>query len=310
MNFDGVPAELRLRDQWVCWRYEMRGGKRTKVPYDPKNGRRAMSTVSRTWGSFDRAIRARPYEGIGFVFSDHDPYAGVDLDDCYDPDGCLNAAASRIVESFASYTEVTPSGRGVHVIVRGVWTARRHRTKQTGWGGDIEVYDRARYFTMTGGLGEIRYAQPLLDMFGRRMSPPKVPVPIRPVGLQSLLPDDRDVLERLRGNPRSRALYAGDTSAYDADRSAADMALVCDLAYWCGPDPQRIDRLFRASGLMRFKWNAPRGETTYGWQTIERALDRTHDFYGTMAITVGNPFALATAAKVPSLNVGRQGGMT
>lgn len=87
-----IPAELRELPQWVCWRAERRGGKPTKVPVDPHNGGTASSTDPSTWSSFDDAVAAAERHGcngVGFVFSKTDPYAGVDLDDCIDQDNPL-----------------------------------------------------------------------------------------------------------------------------------------------------------------------------------------------------------------------------
>ena len=76
-----------------------------------------------------------------------------------------------------------------------------------------------------------------------------------------------------------RALLAGDCSAQGGDHSAADMALASHLAFWCAGDAARMDRIFRASGLMRDKWDSRRGGTTYGAQTIERAISGATEFY-------------------------------
>ena len=94
--------------------------------------------------------------------------------------------------------------------------------------------------------------------------------------------DDRELLEHARSaknGAKFEALWRGDTSGYGGDDSAADLALCGLLAFWCGIDPRRIDSLFRSSGLMRDKWDSSRGETTYGRQTIEKALRTRTEFY-------------------------------
>jgi hypothetical protein len=95
------------------------------------------------------------------------------------------------------------------------------------------------------------------------------------------LGDDRDLLDRAfaaRNGPKVQALYAGDLSAYGGDHSAADLALCSALAFWTN-DPDRIDALFRGSGLMRPKWDSARGESTYGRMTLEVALAGRTDSY-------------------------------
>ena len=145
LNLDCLPEELRQRHQWVVWKLEERGGKPTKVPYIAGGGK-ASSTNSLTWRSFEEAVQALEtgrYNGIGFVFSSGDPFAGVDLDDCRDPEtGELEEWAAKIVEAFGSYAEVSQSGTGVHIIVRGKAPNRKR--------GKVEAYSSERYFAMTG----------------------------------------------------------------------------------------------------------------------------------------------------------------
>src|SRR5262249_41863199 len=119
---DPAIADLAIRPQWVCWRQEPCNGKAKpkKVPYDPKTGRRASVRDLTTWTSYDVALAvAGQYDGLGYVLTAEDPYVGVDLDDCRDPEtGAIEAWAHAIVERLDSYTEVTPSERGVRVWVR------------------------------------------------------------------------------------------------------------------------------------------------------------------------------------------------
>lgn len=122
-DFGSVPAKLRERRQWVCWRYENRGGKRTKVPVGPDTGRNASSTDPSTWSTFEAAVaRAEmgDLEGVGFMFSADDPYVGVDLDGVLDTEtGEAELWALEVVEQLGSYCEVSPSGTGLHVFVEG-----------------------------------------------------------------------------------------------------------------------------------------------------------------------------------------------
>jgi primase-polymerase (primpol)-like protein len=131
------------------WRFEERDGKPTKVPYDPKDGKRASSTDLMTWGTFFEALEALEtgrFSGIGFVLCSADPYAGVDLDKCRNPEtGELTPEAQSVVDAFeGAYIEVSPSGTGVHIFVRGKLP---EKGKRRGW---IEAYTQDRYFTVTG----------------------------------------------------------------------------------------------------------------------------------------------------------------
>jgi putative DNA primase/helicase len=152
---ENIPEELTERPQWVVWRYEERNGTMTKVPHIPYTGLLASSTDLMDWRTFDEAVGAyrasvsestRPYDGIGLVFSSGDPYVGIDLDDCRDPkSGKIAPWAKEIIDLIPEgYTEVSPSGRGIHIICRG--TVRGGGMRK----GPIEMYSRDRYFAITG----------------------------------------------------------------------------------------------------------------------------------------------------------------
>jgi putative DNA primase/helicase len=148
---ENIPAQLTERPQWVCWRLEMRGDKPTKVPYTPGTERRASSTDLLTWRTFREALEAYeaalpPYDGIGFVLSSADPFVGIDLDRCRDPeDGEITGWAQKIISRVQEgYVEASPSGTGVHIIIEG--TVRDGGMRK----GKIEMYSRGRFFTITG----------------------------------------------------------------------------------------------------------------------------------------------------------------
>jgi len=167
-----VPQPLRDLAQWVVWRYEKANGKPTKVPYDPTFGRAASTVDRKSWGAYEQACRsakAGQYDGIGFVFTPDDPYCGMDLDDCLDEQGHF-IWGREIIEAFPTYAEVSPSGRGVKLFFIG---RKPDNTdcKINGQGPDrqahIEIYDRWRFFTVTGNVlegapGELRDCQDAL----------------------------------------------------------------------------------------------------------------------------------------------------
>lgn len=124
LAFEDVPAEVKNRRQWIVWRYEVRDGERTKIPYNARTATQASSTDLETWVYFGDAVQAFErggWDGIGFVFSSGDPYAGIDLDDVRNPEtGEIEERAQKVIDLFpGAYTEVSPSGTGVHIIVRG-----------------------------------------------------------------------------------------------------------------------------------------------------------------------------------------------
>jgi putative DNA primase/helicase len=159
-NLQQIPYVLTSREQWILWRGEERQGKITKIPIDPQTLRNADTTDPTTWAAYTLCLVALPVAleewqtthpqhyrggGIGYVFDTSDPYVGIDLDGCVDPvTGVITPWAQEIVTALASYTEVTPSGTGLHVLVEGTLPPKGRRKAQ------VEMYDYARFFTVTG----------------------------------------------------------------------------------------------------------------------------------------------------------------
>jgi hypothetical protein len=121
-----IPPELAARPQWTTWRWEPDAqGAAHKVPYDPTapRDRRASTRRPETWGTLAQARAARlryGQDGLNFMLTGDDPFVGIDLDDCRNPQtGALTPEAQRIIARLQSYTEVTPSGTGVRIFLRG-----------------------------------------------------------------------------------------------------------------------------------------------------------------------------------------------
>jgi putative DNA primase/helicase len=272
--------KMKELDQWVCWRSEERGGRRTKVPYSPASGSRARCDDPATWGTFSEtrdAVREGHYDGLGFVFTAEDPFCGVDLDGCVDPEtGEVESWAMEVVEELGSYTEFSPSGTGLHVIVRAVLPEGGNRR------GGIELYERGRFFTVTGrrlsGTSHlIEERQQQISTLHARLFPPREKEqPVKDAAAANGLTDD-EILRRAMGaanGGKFARLWTGDRSGYASD-SEADLALCSMLAFWTGPDEERISSLVAKSGLAREKWN----REDYRRRTIVRALEGMTSFY-------------------------------
>ena len=117
MQFNTLPDKLIECALWCVWKYEDRDGKPTKVPYNPRTGGRAQSNNPATFSDFKTAVAAFgtcKYDGMGIgVFP---PFAAIDIDHCVE-DGKLSPLASDIVTHSKSYTEYSPSGKGVRIIL-------------------------------------------------------------------------------------------------------------------------------------------------------------------------------------------------
>ncbi|MXR43121.1 hypothetical protein GRX01_17470 [Halobaculum sp. WSA2] len=298
---EAIPETLRERDQWVCWREEERDGKPTKIPVTPGAGGFASATESETWASFGAALDYTETEyadGVGFVFTDDDPIVGVDLDDCRDPEtDDVDDAALDIIRRLDSYTEVSPSGTGYHVLITGELPDGRNRR------GSVELYDTARFFTVTGDHVErtptrVARRQDAVTAIHREYvqdterdtaseseqrggADPRSPTTDAADVDVDL--EDEDLLEKARNASNSEKferLWNGNTVGYDS-QSEADMALCCLLAFWTGGDQTQMEQLFRQSGLIREKWDEVHyaDGSTYGEKTIERAIATTSEFY-------------------------------
>ncbi|RKL62327.1 hypothetical protein DXT63_11900 [Thermoanaerobacteraceae bacterium SP2] len=149
-NFDNIPDELKQLPQWVVWRYGFRqDGKPTKVPYNPKTGAAASVNDPATWATFEEALaafEAGGFDGVGFVFTSADPFVGIDLDNCLDEDGSIQPWAQDLVTRFNSYTEITPSGHGLHIIMK---VSDKSNLPSGRKSGNIEFYTTGRFFTVT-----------------------------------------------------------------------------------------------------------------------------------------------------------------
>jgi putative DNA primase/helicase len=145
---ENIPEELKVRPQWLVWHAE--GEKPDKVPYSAKTGYKASSTDLLTWSTFEEALEAYEngrYAGLGFVFCSGDPYTGIDLDGRVDEDGEIAPWALEIVRPFDSYTELSATGTGLHIIVHGDVPNRRKVNS--------EVCSSKPFFTITGHIVEV-----------------------------------------------------------------------------------------------------------------------------------------------------------
>lgn len=143
-----IPAELKAIDQWVAWRYFWQKGKWDKPPLQSHGGNAASTTNPKTWSTFDAAIDAYnsgALDGIGFVFAKKNRLVGIDLDHCRHAEtGIIDVWAQEIIRTIWSYTELSPSGTGIHIIGGGTLPGPGIKTPQ------VEMYDSGRFFTVTG----------------------------------------------------------------------------------------------------------------------------------------------------------------
>lgn len=252
-----VPHELKVHPNFVLWKYERRDGELTKVPLTAGNYRASHSHPD-TWTTYDKAIHLAKANGrgIGFVFSVDDPYCGIDLDDCRNlRTGSIHGWAKQIIEGCGSYTEVSPSGTGVKIIVRA--TLGKGRKLTDFHGGAIEMYDRNRFFTLTGdvleGYEAVQDAQEAVDQLLGMMPPPAPEADSEALGAPTGVQDPVGLLSSFRNGDDFQRLHNGNHDFESG--SEADYALANKLAWVMGNDPEGIERVMRNSGLYREKWD-------------------------------------------------------
>ena len=282
-----IPQTLKQLPRWILWRLEIRDGNQTKVPYRI-DGLRASITNTNDWKDFDTACRAfdpAKYNGLGFVLTKEDNIVCIDLDHCIGDDGQICDEAMNIVNLLNSWTEVSQSGKGLHIFVRGTKPTDKCRATPRTF-KSIEIYDSDRYIALTGNhlpntpLEIIKLKgslESLCDLYFPKLESTS-PQAIKPH--HDLERSDEEIIALCRKAKNADKFVAlfdhGDTSLYDGDESRADEALACMLAFYT-KDATQIERLMNASALgQREKW---RRREDYRRMTIQKALAFTREHY-------------------------------
>ncbi|PIE65385.1 MAG: hypothetical protein CSA26_03425 [Desulfobacterales bacterium] len=298
-RLENVPDGLKALPQWIGWKFKEVEGRTTKAPCG-LGGALINPVAPEGWVDFSAAAAAieeaeiseeAHIDGIGFSIADSDPFTCIDIDHCLDSEGGLDGFSNEVVERFNSYTEVSPSGEGVHIWIKGNWAAS---PRQKFKGGELEIYSCKRYMTVTGNVylgAPIEDRQQVLDMLlntvsteGAPETKPSVDNKKQPVtGAQDYrtivldggplkTPGDADLIKRIKNSKQGAsftALMEGSDARIANDKSTADQSLCNILAYWTRGDTRQMDRIWRASALgAREKWS----REDYRQRTISHAL--------------------------------------
>jgi len=272
-------SSLKEVDNWINWKEE----EGRKIPISPAatdhlypvNAMKRENQVS-----FEEAYECaefRRHIKLGFVFNDNDDFVGIDLDDCRFS-GEIDEEMKDIIEKLDSYTEISPSGNGLHIIARCEDIDELETVKNSDIG--VEIYPKDRYFTVTGDVinqvDEIPYRdeeiRDLIDEY-------QVEEEDNEFEKKSFEPveefedlDDKELLEKAfnaKNGDKFKRLWEGDISDYPS-HSEADLALMSLLAFWTNCDRHRMERLFSKSGLDRDKW---RERKDYRGILIDKAVE-------------------------------------
>lgn len=300
----GIPQELKQNKSFTMWNripiQDTKGNpilnkdgtpKMAKVPYQI-NGQRARPNDISTCETFDRCklvYEQGGYAGIGYLFTKEDPYIFCDWDHVIE-DGVIDSEALAEIFSLGSYAEISQSGTGVHVIMRGIKPGIACRYL-------LEMYDGVRFVALTGNHikgtpTDIQEApQAAIDKlyYDKVLNPKasqKATQTTRCTRTPSPNTDDYQIIQLCRkaGNgAKFRALFAGDISQYRSN-SEADLALCNIMAYYT-QDEAQLHRLFEISGLNRKEWDHKSD------RTIRKSLNglrRTYQGNGNMLPHGGN----------------------
>lgn len=293
-----IPEEMKNLPQWVVWNFEQVEGrdKPTKV-LKQINGHNADSMKPATWTTFENAVKAvSKFDGIGFVFTKESGIIGIDFDHIIEK-GVWDPAAKEEVFSFNSYTELSPSGAGIHVYVHGDKIGDKCK-KALLDGTEREMYSKGRFFTVTGNHVEetplkINSAQDAIEKCynkwfietnkttEKKILENKEPTAEKKETTIKKSPqmEDSEILKLCLTAANSakfiKLFNKGDISDYENDESSADEALCTLLAFYT-QDEEQIARLFIHSALVREKWG---NRQDYRDRTIKQALSLLTEIY-------------------------------
>lgn len=294
-----IPTAFTPFKQFINWVLIDKG----KVPINAMTGQYIDPIDPDCWISADEALQHTNLGyGVGFVFTSVDPFFFLDIDDCLVGDQWSELATNLCQLFTGCYIEISYSGKGLHIFGSGEYPAHACRNSAL----DIEFYTADRFVALTGtaATGDASHRPQnqinwLIDNYfnpGIANSEPIGEWSSGPCAEWNGIVDDDKLIEKMLaskgaahafgGRASIADLWGGDTSYHSNDHSAADAALCQHLAFWTGKDCDRIDRLFRQSGLMRPKWDERRGKWTYGERTILGVVAKCTKVFGTRAESV------------------------
>lgn len=275
-NFENIALTMKSLPQFVMWRAEKKeDGSYSKVPYQI-NGEKASSTNPNHWGSFDKVQKAYEqggFDGIGFVFTKESRIVGIDIDDV----DISNLDEDIELLTLGSFTEVSISGKGLHLYVKGEKLKNMPNKK-----GNYECYDEKRFFVLTGDklsrVPDIVDGQHIINEFS------KLYLPVKKENVHSITASavsqnqlsDSEVVSLLeRFKPKSMKVYQGDFSDYPS-QSEAVLGLMNDLAFYTGKDAAQMASIYLGSSAT---YDNPKDNNRKMRETIKTAIEGTRNVY-------------------------------
>ena len=283
-----IPDELKQLPKWVLWRAEWNEKQQqfSKVPYS-FSGYRASSTNKDTWTIFDVNNRLNEdnenYNGIGFMLSDDDNYIVLDIDNAIDEHGqIISDLALDMTE--ITYCEKSPSGTGLHCFFKGQLPSERKKKRSD---LDIELYDNARFMTVTGesiGQSEICDDQDILnnlvERFFKEEQNFETTLTYDP-NHKSELSDDEviDLMLKSKQKDKISDLLKGNYENHFDSPSEAVQSLLHYLAFYTGKNKVQMERIFLNYNNLTDKWDSKRSNSTWGELELDKAIDNQNEVY-------------------------------
>ena len=293
-GWENIPQPLQNRQQWIVME--------DKKPVKPASGWQKPSNQL----SFEGACRSASTSGgvPAYVLQAGDPFVVVDLDDTGPPYDS-GPEVARIVNELDTYTEMSQSGTGLHLICEGTRLPNRSEKGQLEDHGQIEIYDSGQAIVLTGNqvwpFEGVNTGGKLLNEIQREYLPEQNG-PVEPNEETPSVPLDEisNGSTRISAKTIKRTLeeYAKDGSEAAQETlnrwnsragsalefpsaSEADLGFVAHLAFWCREDARLMDECFRESNRLRAKWDEKHytDERTYGKGTIETAIRSNSDVF-------------------------------
>jgi hypothetical protein len=308
-----INRELKDYANWVLWGDSINpktGEITPKMPFNANSNSLAKARPNnpKTWANYAKCVEVfksstkyKSIKGIGFVFSDKDPYFGIDLDDCYDENNKLSPLAIEIKEKFNTYTERSPSRKGIHLIGKvsdkeiiidliKSRTKTHNKCKNNG----IELYFTNHYFTYTGdciGISEINTIskKDITDFHDKYFKKRDCYIKDNCIIKSGMSPDlsKSEILSIISKSSNyaefEKYYYGG--KLVNNDNSATDMAVMNYLIFYCQNYDKIIDIFLDSEHIKkRNKDNEKVNPETdrgkiYLERTFRRALDDCENFY-------------------------------
>jgi len=300
---ENIPYDLKALCQWFVWKYMMTPGRKkpSKPPIDA-NKPISFKTPDETEYSFAKTNDPATlcgYEtalsvyqaheqlcGISFSFIEGDGITGIDLDHVRNKEtGEITREGQIVLDMFKAktYCEISPSGEGIRIFCKGT-PKRSGKCKGEFKWLEIYAHPSSRHLTVTGHQieGTPRTLAPMQEeldqlhtLFMEKEDKPNTNE--RRLGGRNKHErlTDEQALEKIlnsRNSTKFEKLWIGDDSDYGNDTSSGDLAF-CNQLAWITTDPDQIDRIYCNSQRYREKWTSPRGNSTYGMDTIQKAIE-------------------------------------